>query len=874
MKLFENKKFIRFSALFFSIYFTLFSIISNAYAQEPVGGRGPLCLSLPSELGRISDSYFPSVHQKNISYPGRPSLDPPCVIHIQDAHGQTRVQENIAKILEYLAQKEGVNALFLEGGFAGPVSHGLLRFFKEESLNQKIAGDLLEEGIISGSGVFLLKSGRKIRAYGIETEALYRDNVKAYQEVVRRQNESDVFLFSLRNKILSYLDPSPFRHRRTRRGGRAQDSRGRGIQGEGPGINPELAGFVRNWLRFQESRLGALGQLDKLESYARKFLKVDFTQLTHQFDYPGLARYFSIRRNERKVIGSRFRPKIERDLERLKKWLIQHEFDSGYAGIFEALSRCRLSPLEASYPVDVRLFLEHFYAEAKPKGFSFSDYYTLMKYLGLLLLAQEMEAGSFFEEIKKLNHELVTALAKTPEEKGWVELLKDYVLVKKLFALELSRTEYSEVLEKQKILSPEIFSARITLAQIDPPLSLEGAGGVRVEAIAEIFRESLRFYQLASKRENALFTNMMAVLEKAPRASRVALITGGFHSEGLESLIKGEGLSYVKVTPTATEIESGEPYAHQMMMGASTVPAVNIAINTLPEIERVFGRRAAEFHRRQMRGAVGRRAPPGTKPDGPAMRLHGWVTSSAQSLGAAKWSEISEKARAQYMMSAHINGLTVIPALYVLASHGVFDELFGRPEDSEPAWVSVMDIARRYNTRDPEKNLGNLWMALDNLARHGWLRRRGVDEQAQYAFTEQGWAATELVRSRLAIFRDVFQAIRDFKNYHSYFRGPPSLWRNVERRRRNLALGRYKRFIEWSRQGWNLPEGKDYVEQRVRRQMRRLLDGMLMCPTMAALGMPRYESRFGPGGEKETHKILNSEIFIAKIDSIVFQHAW
>src|SRR3990167_5663331 len=80
------------------------------------------------------------------------SSGPATIIHIQDAHGQIVAQKNIEKILTVLRDQYGFKTVFLEGGLKGEVNPGLLRFFKDRKLNEKLAQYFLEKGAIGEIG--------------------------------------------------------------------------------------------------------------------------------------------------------------------------------------------------------------------------------------------------------------------------------------------------------------------------------------------------------------------------------------------------------------------------------------------------------------------------------------------------------------------------------------------------------------------------------------------------------------------------------------------------------------------------------------------------------------------------------------------------
>ncbi|MBI4970418.1 MAG: DUF89 family protein, partial [Candidatus Omnitrophica bacterium] len=565
------RKIVKFTAFFFSIYFTLFSSISYAQnVNDRVNAPAYVQVTIPQELGTISNSYFTSVAKSDLDKAPRPSAG--LIIHIQDAHGQLAAQKNIDQILEYLVKKYGFQTVFLEGELNGKISPDLLRFFKDETKNEKVANQLLEDGRIEGADVFLLKSKGKVSAYGLESASLYRRNILAYREVVSEKKNSENFLAQLKKQIFSFGSNY---------------------------FNPELNKFTKEWLEFQDSHTEALKHLMILDEYARKYLKINLREAKKQFDYPQLVRFFSIKDMERNYGREEIKPRIHSDLKRLKKWLAEKKLNPAYAQIFESLVNYSYSSLNPSFPIDVRTFLESFYAEAKLKGFSFSDYYVFMKYLGLLLLAQELESDRLFDEIKKMNVEILKSLAKTPEENSLVRLIRDYFLFKKLLALELTRDEFSEVIEKEKVLTPYILTSRLRMlnnakikASIEAPREL-----------GDLFQSAMRFYALAGEREDRMFNNMLSVLDGKPE-KRIILITGGFHSHGLETLFRGQGFSFIGVTPRMAEVESNKKYVEQMLAGASTVPAISAGKIPLLEIKRFMGEKDFEFQEQAIQQAI------------------------------------------------------------------------------------------------------------------------------------------------------------------------------------------------------------------------------------------------------------------------------
>ncbi|MBI4372539.1 MAG: hypothetical protein HY585_02280, partial [Candidatus Omnitrophica bacterium] len=126
----------------------------------------------------------------------------PVVIHIQDAHANDEAQGNIKETLRYLTKEYGLDLIFREGGI-GKIEPGLLKFFKDESLNLKLLDRLAKDGVVGGTELFLMEDEWQGSVFGIEKPELYRENLKAFREVIKKKSGSDRFLQTIKSGILT-----------------------------------------------------------------------------------------------------------------------------------------------------------------------------------------------------------------------------------------------------------------------------------------------------------------------------------------------------------------------------------------------------------------------------------------------------------------------------------------------------------------------------------------------------------------------------------------------------------------------------------------------------------------------------------------------
>jgi len=80
-----------------------------------------------------------------------------------------------------------------------------------------------------------------------------------------------------------------------------------------------------------------------------------------------------------------------------------------------------------------------------------------------------------------------------------------------------------------------------------------------VKAIDELLPTLENFYIMAKKREVALINNTLNKMDQ-DGVKISALITGGYHTEGIMKLLKDKGISYVVISPRITKLDTESPY--------------------------------------------------------------------------------------------------------------------------------------------------------------------------------------------------------------------------------------------------------------------------------------------------------------------------
>src|SRR5262249_55954206 len=74
-------------------------------------------------------------------------------------------------------------------------------------------------------------------------------------------------------------------------------------------------------------------------------------------------------------------------------------------------------------------------------------------------------------------------------------------------------------------------------------------------------KSALRFYELAFKRDQVMAS---AVIASVAKQSRMIVISGGFHTDGIKAHLKQAGISYLLITPRIQNVSSSDLYLKVM----------------------------------------------------------------------------------------------------------------------------------------------------------------------------------------------------------------------------------------------------------------------------------------------------------------------
>lgn len=500
-------------------------------------------LGFPSAFGTV-EHYVPA---KDASLP--------FILNIQDAHANASAQNNIARILEWLARQNPGETerswVLAQEGTAGTLHPEYLQFFKNHpEVNDFLVEDLVRKGELTGAELFgwreFQKSGAVKSAFsaGTEEAALYRENLKIYREFLDAGAGYEKIFKNLRvqtgqleNNTLSKEARAYLTERRRRKDGDY------GTQHNSP-----------QWLTY----------LSYLKPQLESRLKLDLDDRFEQVRFPNVVRFNVLMQTGQEAAQG----KIQKDREAFLSVLKARLRSSGEKEVLQLLETRPAG-------TNLRTAAEKAWKMAAVHGLNPRDYPGMWISLGKDILASEINFSGMEQEMTRLEEWLEESLAPSAKEKDVFKLGRDLELFNKLMTLELTRGQW----EKIQTEGPAVSSRVLALA--DPETA---------ELLKKLWDKAFRFYELAHQRDRVLVENTLRASQNKKLA---VLITGGFHTEGIAQLLREKGAGYAVIQPGITDLDHGDNY-RKVLRGENTDVSAYFPERYLNKQEALFFKAIAE----------------------------------------------------------------------------------------------------------------------------------------------------------------------------------------------------------------------------------------------------------------------------------------
>ncbi|MBI2118203.1 MAG: hypothetical protein HYT97_01085 [Elusimicrobia bacterium] len=457
------------------------------------------------------------------------------VILIQDAHGIYGVQKNISELIKGL-NNFGVRLVGVEGASGEMTGVYQWRNYPDKASLMKVANYLLEKGLLSGVEVAglasspissnYLKHGKLcenkvhdtclknhlvssgVEFYGVEEKDNYLEQVKSFTDTIVGNREVSSWLEKTKTAI--------------------ESSKGRIY-------SLELKQLDKNRDLYEKGELKLGEWIQGLSKRDSKILTFNLSKYAKAYELEKTINFKEVSAEQKKILEQLSQKLTKNQLvELLEESLAYRLGKISYVEFYAALKdRCEKAKLFIAPELD--------------------------KYMKYVVLVDGIDREKLFEEVKKLEDQVVGYLMKgaSANIRSLVQMDQDYRLLTKALDFKLSPEEWKEFNQRKGEIE------KIGIQVLNPQTQPVQEALKNVSRFNELSHERNQIFvqKLISKLESRNLNSKNSKTEDLNSGSRIsALVAGGYHTRGLEELLKKKDISYIVIRPNMETSDLKEDY--------------------------------------------------------------------------------------------------------------------------------------------------------------------------------------------------------------------------------------------------------------------------------------------------------------------------
>lgn len=507
-----NRKKNRKLYLFILIYIWSFIwvVTDAAHAQDIKQTLGSLKEFMVSEdYGTIRDSYFAGNNHG-------------IIIHIQDLHCNYDAQMSIYHILDELIDKYGLNLVTIEG-VEGELDTAPFSDYPDEEIKERVSKHFIKTGELNGAALAHIMRKSGFIFWGADDRDMHLDNVEAYKVSIK-EKATNVRYY---NNMKSILD----------------EFKSKVYSKELKELDDKIEGYKKEELTFSEYVAYLNDSIKRLPSPHRGEGQGEGEE------YPNFTKLTEVLRKEAEINF------VEVDTERAEYMdMLSKELDK--ESLSELLDKSLYFKMGKIGAVGFYTYLEEL--SSRKDVTPIADYPQLAAYIVYIKLYSDIENIKLFKEIEAVETALKEKLFTDDIQRKVDRLSHNLEILNDLFNLKLTK----ETLQYYRDNRKEFMTSNyITFISENAP-----GYGIRYR-LEPSFRKVdaelpnlERFYQLAEERDIIMVKNTIDKMRQ-DNAKLAALVSGGFHTDGITKFLKEKDLSYVVITPKVNNLqEDSNPY--------------------------------------------------------------------------------------------------------------------------------------------------------------------------------------------------------------------------------------------------------------------------------------------------------------------------
>ncbi len=413
--------------------------------------------------------------------------------------------------MEYLDREYSIDKIYLEGAYKN-INTKWLSDFKKEQMGNKVLESLVDTGRLSGTEYYSVISNKNEIIAGIEDEKLYKENIKLLGEIISKRQEIEKICSELEQKINS-IKKEYFKN------------------------NKEIKNLENLITKYKNKQINALQYYSTLERLA-------LNNSVELKKYPNLVSYINILKINNNINKNKLTEEIKLFLTELKSTINYQDYIKllNESNNFKNITNIsqKLLVLDSTHRISDKLKLKN-----------------LNSFLRYIELSKNINPVEFMDEETNLTDIIFLKLAKNKYEHEVIFLSYCLPKIKNYFLADITAQNYhkfSELFVKfKKILLS--YSSENIVSKLDKYQDLLLKYYKNNIQRDEIFAKTIVKKKNESVKSSVQNTSdALKYIENKFKGKKIKLVvTGGFHTAGLEKTLKNNGISYIVITPKVTE---------------------------------------------------------------------------------------------------------------------------------------------------------------------------------------------------------------------------------------------------------------------------------------------------------------------------------
>lgn len=435
------------------------------------------------------------------------------VILLQDTHSIPNAQRNIRNLIDFFQQTHGLEAIAVEGA-RGKLDPQIFRSFPDRELLKGVFSEYLERGELTGTTLAAVFN-KKIADYQeIEDWKLYEEGYGYYLSALQKQDEiSQLLLRETENlQLQKNQNYSPDLLR----------------------VDTALNGFRTHEVNLLEvlktlAAVKAPPVGSELALMLEESAKTDESRIPLEIEVKSIA-------------------------EKMKKYFLAHPAGVKAGTVSEFNEKYQAFQTSLITAEQFAVFLKDAALDlGLPVVFS-GDFQNRVKKQKKI---EDIEGTRFFDQFEHYAESVKAGLFRGPEDRALDEESRRLYLLERLRNLEVTRDQWHQLKSYARRGAFEgpnnIFLDQSDLERLLPE-----------EDLRSLFVPHLLFYENSETRDEVFTKNLEAILQKQGARKAVMLVAGGFHTEGVVSRLREEGISYVLLMPQIESLPETVYYQEHM----------------------------------------------------------------------------------------------------------------------------------------------------------------------------------------------------------------------------------------------------------------------------------------------------------------------